>query len=53
MHGHYDAVSIIDSPDDATATALAMSIAKLGNVRTQTLRAFSAAEMTKILEKVD
>ena len=53
VHGHYDAVSIIDSPDDATATALAMSIAKLGNVRTQTLRAFSAAEMAKILEKVE
>jgi uncharacterized protein with GYD domain len=53
VHGHYDAVSIIESPDDATATALAMSIAKLGNVRTQTLRAFSAAEMAKILEKVE
>ena len=53
VHGQYDAVSIIESPDDATATALAMSIAKLGNVRTQTLRAFSAAEMEKILEKVD
>jgi uncharacterized protein with GYD domain len=53
VHGPYDAVSIIESPDDATATALAMSIAKLGNVRTQTLRAFSAAEMAKILEKVE
>ena len=53
VHGHYDAVSIIESPDDAATTALAMSLAKLGNVRTQTLRAFSAAEMAKILEKVD
>lgn len=53
VHGHYDAVSIIESPDDASATALAMSISKAGNIRTQTLRAFSAAEMAKILEKVE
>jgi uncharacterized protein with GYD domain len=46
-------VSIIESPDDAATTALAMSLAKLGYVRTQTLRAFSAAEMAKILEKVE
>ena len=53
VHGPYDSVLIIESPDDVTATALAMSLAKLGNVRTQTLRAFSAAEMAKILEKVE
>ena len=53
VHGQYDAVSIIESPDDVMATALAMSVAKLGNVRTQTLRAFSAPEMAKILEKVE
>jgi len=32
--------------------AFATSIASLGNIRTQTLRAFSAAEMNKILEKM-
>ena len=53
VHGLYDVVSIIESPDDAATTALAMGLAKLGYVRTQTLRAFSAAEMAKILEKVD
>jgi uncharacterized protein with GYD domain len=30
-----------------------MNVAKLGNIRTQTLRAFSAAELAKILEKVE
>jgi uncharacterized protein with GYD domain len=29
-----------------------LTVAKLGNVRSQTLRAFTAAEMEKILEKV-
>ena len=50
--GKYDVVVITEAPDDATATALLLSIGKLGNVNTQTLRAFTAAEMEKILEKV-
>jgi uncharacterized protein with GYD domain len=29
-----------------------VSMGSLGNIRTQTLRAFSATEMNKILEKV-
>jgi uncharacterized protein with GYD domain len=50
--GQYDAVTILDAPDDAAATALAMSVAKLGNIRTNTLRAFTAAELAPILDKV-
>jgi len=50
--GQYDVVTIVDAPDDASATALAMSAGKLGNIRTQTLRAFTAAELAPILDKV-
>ena len=50
--GQYDVVSIIEAPDDAAATALAMSIGKLGYIRTQTLRAYSAAELAPIMDKV-
>ena len=50
--GEYDTVNIFDAPDDSVATALALSLAKLGNVRTQTLRAFSQAETENILSKV-
>ena len=50
--GQYDNVLILDAPDDASATALLMSLGKLGNVRTQTLRAFTAAELAPILDKV-
>jgi uncharacterized protein with GYD domain len=50
--GQYDMVAIVDAPDDASATALAMSVGKLGNIRTQTLRAFAAAELAPILDKV-
>ena len=50
--GQYDSVIILDAPDDASATALLMSLGKLGNIRTQTLRAFTAAELAPILDKV-
>ena len=50
--GQYDFVAIFEAPDDVTMTALGASIGKLGNVRTQTLRAFKGAELTSILGKV-
>jgi uncharacterized protein with GYD domain len=37
---------------DVSVTALGLSTGKLGNVCTQTLRAFSAADMKNILGKV-
>jgi uncharacterized protein with GYD domain len=50
--GQYDLIVINEAPDDVKANAFALNILKLGNVRGQTLRAFTAAEMEKILEKV-
>lgn len=50
--GAYDVVLIVDAPDDETATAVIMSLGALGNVRTQTLRAFSAEEMNRIITKM-
>ena len=50
--GPYDIVAIVDSADDTAVTALGLTLGKSGNVRTQTLRAFSPADMTKILDKV-
>jgi uncharacterized protein with GYD domain len=50
--GPYDFVSIIEAPDDETIIAFGMSVGSQGNVRTQTLRAFSANEMAGILGKV-
>jgi uncharacterized protein with GYD domain len=38
--------------NDMAATALSLSIAGLGNVRTETLRAFSAADMQTIIGKM-
>jgi uncharacterized protein with GYD domain len=50
--GQYDIVAVIEAPDDTTMTSLGYSTGKLGNVRTETLRAFSAADMKTILGKV-
>ena len=50
--GHYDIVAIVEAPDNETATAVSLSLSKLGNVRTQTLPAFSAAEMQTIIGKM-
>jgi len=50
--GGFDAVFIAEAPDDETMMAFAVSMSSLGNIRTQTLRAFSADEMNRIFEKV-
>ena len=50
--GNYDVVVVFDAPDDASMTALGLAIGALGNVRTQTLRAFSRDEMNGILGKL-
>ena len=46
--GHYDAVSIVDFPDDATLATSVLKLAAQGNVRTSTLRAFDEAEYEEI-----
>lgn len=50
--GAYDAVLVADAPNDEAMTALALSAGSLGNIRTQTMRAYSADELNKILAKL-
>jgi uncharacterized protein with GYD domain len=50
--GQYDQVCIFEAPDDETAASVLLAADMLGNIRTQTMRAFTASEMDKILEKV-
>jgi len=49
--GQYDMMLIVEG-DEATATALLLKVGSLGNVRTQTLRAFSVDEMRKIIGQI-
>jgi uncharacterized protein with GYD domain len=48
VSGRYDAVVISEAPDDATAAKASLSLATQGNVRTETLRAFTEDEFRKI-----
>lgn len=50
--GQYDLITIVEAPDEQTMSALILSVASLGNVRGQTLRAFNAAEFGAILKKM-
>jgi uncharacterized protein with GYD domain len=49
--GQYDIVVIMDFPDDETATAVALQTAALGNVRTTTLKAFDAEQVSAIIQR--
>jgi uncharacterized protein with GYD domain len=50
--GQYDMVVIIDAPNDDAYAKLAVSIAKGGNIRTTTLKAFDEAQYRKIIASV-
>lgn len=49
--GQFDLVTIIEAPNEIAAAALGLSVAKLGNIRSETLRAFTQSEMERILDK--
>ena len=49
--GEYDGLPILEAPDDETAAAAFLHLASLGNVHTTTVRAFTAAELDKIVVK--
>jgi uncharacterized protein with GYD domain len=50
--GQFDVVAVLEAPDDETMTAFSLSVAKLGNVKTQTLRAFSSKDMEGIIGRL-
>ena len=50
--GAYDIVATVEAADELAITALGLVLGKAGNLRTQTLRAFSQTEMGTILSKV-
>jgi len=50
--GPYDALSIVEAPDDETVTAFALSVCGKGAVRTTTMRAFDRNEMAAIIERI-
>jgi uncharacterized protein with GYD domain len=49
--GAYDVVLLLEAPDDETLSAFSLKLAAQGNVKSQTMRAFSREEMDRILAK--
>jgi len=50
--GEFDMIAISEFPDDETAVAFLAKLSSLGNVRTQTMRAFNGDEVRGILSKM-
>jgi len=50
--GRHDIVAIVEAPNDETIASVLYSTGSLGNIRTETLKAFSMAEAVNIIEKI-
>lgn len=50
--GRYDTIFLIEAPDDETVARACLALGALGNVRTETLRAFSEDEYRKIVSSL-
>jgi uncharacterized protein with GYD domain len=50
--GEYDVVCVLDAADEQSLSAFNLAIASQGNVHPQSLRAFSASEMDKVLARL-
>jgi uncharacterized protein with GYD domain len=49
--GEYDFITVLEAPDDETAATLVLRVAAAGNVRTKTMRAFDADQMSDIIAR--
>ena len=49
--GQYDQVAVVDFPEDETATAVLLQIGALGDIRTTTMKAFDAEQMSAIIQR--
>ena len=50
--GEHDIVSVLEADSEAALTAFNLAIAQQGNVRSHSLRAFTASEMETVLAKL-
>ena len=51
--GSHDIVAIAEFPDDEAATAFLLRLSSLGNIRTQSMRAFDSREMQAIVARTN
>ncbi|HSB79177.1 MAG TPA: GYD domain-containing protein [Candidatus Methylomirabilis sp.] len=46
--GQYDAIAVVEAPNDETMAHIALTVAATGNIHTEHLRAFTEPEYKKI-----
>jgi uncharacterized protein with GYD domain len=49
--GEYDLVSVLDLPDEEALAATLLQLGEKGNVRTKTMRGFTADQMDSIIQR--
>jgi uncharacterized protein with GYD domain len=49
--GEYDFIIVTEAPDDETAATLMLRVGAAGNVRSKTMRAFDADQMSDIIAR--
>ena len=50
--GSYDVVLTMEAPDDETVAAILMKVGSLGNLKSQTLRAFNEVEINSLISRL-
>ena len=50
--GPYDLVTIVEAPDDESATAMVLELSSGGNLKTTTLRAYDRDQMSGIIQRL-
>ncbi len=50
--GSYDVVLTMEAPDDETVAAILMKVGSLGNLKSQTLRAFDEVEINSLISRL-
>ena len=50
--GAYDLVLTMEGPDDETVAAILMKVGSLGNLKSQTLRAFNEVEINSLISRL-
>jgi uncharacterized protein with GYD domain len=53
LMGQYDLAILAEAPDDLTLARISLSLASLGNVRTETMRAFTEDEYRQIISGIN
>ena len=50
--GPHDLVTVVEAPDDESATSMLLELGMAGNLRTTTLRAYDREEMSGIIQRL-